>query len=391
MKNANSPLNVVIVYARVDEPLLKELKMQLAPLKRSRIIDIWDDCEIVPGTYWAEEIKRRLFTAHIILFLISPAFIASDYCFLTEMSYAIKRHRLGKVRIIPVILRHVDWKPLLGDIQALPKDAKPVVGSSWHSREEAFLDVVQGIRIVATELNGGQQPSFSIHSPSPRPSLHKSFFVILFVLSLFIASLGMFTFLHFNVISTTDGAQTQDMENSQRSFDGGSVVTTTTNVPSSPVTMTPIVSPTTTMTPTDKTLSENILLQCASALSDACNEVPLNLILDTVVEDTSNNDLLLNFTVTNKISTPITLTSIDPDNNQMSDIILQDPEGTSTSADGGTLFSYLNLSSHASLPATATVPLNPIPGVSYTLQVTLTILEGENGIFPSYGNVAFSF
>lgn len=55
------------------------------------------------------------------------------------------RHDTGKACVIPVILRHADWhdEPF-AKLQALPKNAKPIV--TWSDRDEAFLDVVRGIR-----------------------------------------------------------------------------------------------------------------------------------------------------------------------------------------------------------------------------------------------------
>jgi hypothetical protein len=58
------------------------------------------------------------------------------------------RHR---VRVIPIILRACDWQDApFGNLQALPKDAKPV--TSWSNRDEAFLCVEQGIRETVEEL-----------------------------------------------------------------------------------------------------------------------------------------------------------------------------------------------------------------------------------------------
>jgi hypothetical protein len=61
------------------------------------------------------------------------------------------RHAAGEARVIPVILRPVDWHSApFGTLQALPKDGHPV--TSWSNRDEALLDVARGIRAVAEEL-----------------------------------------------------------------------------------------------------------------------------------------------------------------------------------------------------------------------------------------------
>lgn len=84
---------------------------------------------------WEKEIQNHLNTAQIILLLISPDFIASEYCYGTEMKHALERHKRGEARVIPVILRPVSaWERVppgdiqIGQLQALPKDAKPITG-----------------------------------------------------------------------------------------------------------------------------------------------------------------------------------------------------------------------------------------------------------------------
>ena len=64
-------------------------------------------------------------TSEIILLLISPNFMHSDYCYSIEMRRALERHERGEARVIPVILRPVDWKGTpIGELQALPTDGE---------------------------------------------------------------------------------------------------------------------------------------------------------------------------------------------------------------------------------------------------------------------------
>src|SRR5262249_29750780 len=55
------------------------------------------------------------------------------------------------VRVIPIIIRPVDWSGApFSKLQALPKDAKPV--TSWSNRDEAWADVALGVRKAIGEL-----------------------------------------------------------------------------------------------------------------------------------------------------------------------------------------------------------------------------------------------
>lgn len=147
------PVKIFFCYAREDEPLLNKLKTHLRPLQREGLIEVWYDRNISAGTEWETEIKQHLNTADIILLLVSPDFMDSDYCYGIEMKRALERRARGEAEVIPVILRHVYWhgEPL-GKLQALPKDGKPVTDPDWHNLDRALYDVATGIRQVLKPL-----------------------------------------------------------------------------------------------------------------------------------------------------------------------------------------------------------------------------------------------
>src|SRR6266567_4911620 len=133
-------VEIFLCYAHEDEPLLNKLKTHLRPMQRQELIDIWHDREIHAGEEWVSEIDIHLKTAQIILLLISPDFMDSDYCYGVEMKRAIERHERGEALVIPIILRYVYWQgEPLGKLQVLPTDAKPVTSSRWHDLDEAFF------------------------------------------------------------------------------------------------------------------------------------------------------------------------------------------------------------------------------------------------------------
>lgn len=143
------PLNIFYCYAHEDRALRAELAKHLSPLLRLERIINWYDGEILPGTVWEEKIMMQLNTAHIILLLVSPDFIASDYCYSKEMRRAIERHEAKEALVIPIILRPVFWNKMpFAHLQVLPSEGKPVCSSLWSSKDEAFYNVVQGISVV---------------------------------------------------------------------------------------------------------------------------------------------------------------------------------------------------------------------------------------------------
>src|SRR5713101_6788646 len=137
-------VKIFFSYAHKDEPLLNKLKAHLRPLQQQGLVDMWYDRDISAGTDWEQQIKKQLNTAHIILLLVSPDFMKSDYCYSDEMHRAMKLHEQGKACVIPVILRPTDWEYTpFSKLQVLPKEGKPL--TTWNNRDEAFLNVAKGI------------------------------------------------------------------------------------------------------------------------------------------------------------------------------------------------------------------------------------------------------
>lgn len=147
-------VKIFCCYAREDQVWLNKLKRHLLPLQRQGCIALWDDTEIKPGQVWEAEVTSHLKKADLILLLVSPDFLASDYCMNREVQQAIPQQRQGQAQIIPIILRASGWQTTeLGNLQALPKDGKPIV--MWSDQDEAFQNVVNGIRMALTQRNMG--------------------------------------------------------------------------------------------------------------------------------------------------------------------------------------------------------------------------------------------
>ena len=153
---SQGPLQVFISYAHEDDELREEFVKHLRQLKRDGLIQDWHDREITAGSEWAGQIDEHLNAADIVVLLVSPDFVASEYCYDIEMKRALERHAAGEARVVPVILRPSDWQTApFAKLNALPKDAKPVV--DWPTQDpkvhdHGFLNVAAGLRRVAREL-----------------------------------------------------------------------------------------------------------------------------------------------------------------------------------------------------------------------------------------------
>ena len=151
-------LTVFYSYAHADEELRQQLEKHLALLRRQGVVGEWHDRKITAGQQWGEKIDHHLEDADLIMLLVSADFLASGYCRNVELKRAMERHKADEARVVPVILRACDWQTeSFGELQALPKDAKPV--KSWDDIDEAFTDIAKGIRKAVEELQAKREGS----------------------------------------------------------------------------------------------------------------------------------------------------------------------------------------------------------------------------------------
>jgi hypothetical protein len=146
-------LRVFISYSHRDERHRRNLDVHLSGLRRQNLIADWHDRKIDPGDDWASEIDQALNQSNVVLCLVSPDFLASDYCYGIEMTEALRRHDRREALVVPIVVRPTDWHHTpLARLQALPSEARPV--TMWPNRDKAWLNVVHGLRQALQQFVG---------------------------------------------------------------------------------------------------------------------------------------------------------------------------------------------------------------------------------------------
>ena len=144
-------LRLFISYSHRDQEFAEALRTHLKSLERTGVVEVWYDRMIPAGAIWRGEIDRNLEGAHVIIILLSADFFESDYCYQGEMGRALERNRAGEALVIPVVVRAVVWENSpLGELQALPEGARPVV--EWEYPDRAWTSVVLGILKTEAQL-----------------------------------------------------------------------------------------------------------------------------------------------------------------------------------------------------------------------------------------------
>lgn len=137
-------VRIFVSYSHVDSAIRDKLEVHLAALKRDGVVT-WYDGDMQAGDALDREISRALRRSHLFVALLSPDYLASNYCWKLEYQRAMGRRARGTLRVAAVVVRPCDWKATTAaGFKLLPTDGKPV--SRWRSQDQALLDVTQGIR-----------------------------------------------------------------------------------------------------------------------------------------------------------------------------------------------------------------------------------------------------
>ncbi len=139
-------------YCQKNDKERTELAKNLDLFVENKLIDEWYDGQLIPGENWKAKIDAKLKDANIVVFLITTEWLASSAC-KEEWELAKKwaKSQTNKV-LIPIIACPCAWTDYsdMKQYQALPKAGKAVL--LWEHREEAWLDVYQGVKAVIDDL-----------------------------------------------------------------------------------------------------------------------------------------------------------------------------------------------------------------------------------------------
>lgn len=152
----DTPPKLFISYSHKDEHFKDELVIMLSGLERRGIIDAWQDRRIEPGSEWFNSIQDAMNECQIALLLVSGDFLASEFIVGNELPELFQMRKTTGLRAVPIIVRECLWQsePVLKDLQALPRDGKPIISFSKESgdRDHVWTDVAKAIESLAKKV-----------------------------------------------------------------------------------------------------------------------------------------------------------------------------------------------------------------------------------------------
>lgn len=148
------PVDVAVAYNVKDKNYFEKIEEILIAIKNVRNdlnIFIYEG-RVLRTT--SPEIRCRLASTNLLLLLISPSFLGTDFCQCKEMEDAVTRHGNGKINVIPIIVRPMDlWKEsLFGHLNPLPADGS-ALSAPGHNQSKVLNEISMALMSKIVELN----------------------------------------------------------------------------------------------------------------------------------------------------------------------------------------------------------------------------------------------
>jgi hypothetical protein len=153
---ASKRLRVFVSYSHVDHEICGRLLTHLKPQEERRGFQCWIDQKLSPGDRWEQKILDNVGQADVVVFLVSPDFLNSDFC-QREVGSGLSRNKNEGTVLIPVVVRpalieHSE----LSNFQALPRlNGRLTPVSDWKDRDTALTEVVRSILDVLDNVREG--------------------------------------------------------------------------------------------------------------------------------------------------------------------------------------------------------------------------------------------
>lgn len=135
---------IFISYARQDEEFRTQLEKHLSGLKRSGLIETWQDQMIRPGEEWHDKIKEEIDKADVCIILASPDYLALNHIWENDINAFQKRvdDPDDNFVLLPIIIRPCFWEDtLLRKFQALDI-------SKEVDKDLSYLKIVTALRDI---------------------------------------------------------------------------------------------------------------------------------------------------------------------------------------------------------------------------------------------------
>ena len=150
---------IFVSYTHRDVRALDDFRDAMRGLGVAEHLSIWDDTAVRPGANWAQEVEQRLESAQLIVLLVSPHFLASDFVKQVELPRVFRQARDRGADVVPVMVSPSVLPSELEEFRVYPSDGSSI--SDQADTRRAWLTVAH---FVVHRLMGSDRGGF-IDSP----------------------------------------------------------------------------------------------------------------------------------------------------------------------------------------------------------------------------------
>ncbi|MBL0110678.1 MAG: TIR domain-containing protein [Saprospiraceae bacterium] len=152
LNKKSEPKKLFISYSSKDSDFMKRFTTHLESIKREGIISYWVDRMIETGTSWDDKIRQEMESSDIIIYLLSPDFIATPYIMDVELPKGIQLidKSIGKTKLDFIQLKPCGWKriPSLRNNQQLLNNeasSKDMVIVNTHDNDAMWMKIIENL------------------------------------------------------------------------------------------------------------------------------------------------------------------------------------------------------------------------------------------------------
>lgn len=152
-------LNIFAIYTSEDVAVMNEVTKRLKSHGKNANFSICNADPIKSGQLWKPQIESRFREADIFLFFISNTFMYSEFVRQLEFKLIIDQLKEGDTNVIPILIDNCPWEIdfeadeytfSFKQLTVLPEPRKPL--KSWHSQEDAYVKIIEGIESQVPNL-----------------------------------------------------------------------------------------------------------------------------------------------------------------------------------------------------------------------------------------------
>jgi len=140
------PRKIFVCYSHKDRYWLECLRVHLAPIEHEGVIDLWNDTNIAPGTFWKQQIQEAIETSQAAIILVSAHLLASGFITEYELPRLLEEEATRGLHIVLVIVSYCLFKrSRLNVLQTLNAPNKPLIAMSTAQRDKTLVRVAEDL------------------------------------------------------------------------------------------------------------------------------------------------------------------------------------------------------------------------------------------------------